>query len=79
MLVMTIVYHVNITQEDGSYIATVPLLPGCHTFADSYEQAVEMIGEAISLYVESLIAHGEAVPQETAHPSSLFVNVPVHA
>ena len=40
------------------------LLPGCVTFGKSIEEALEMVREAIGIYVETLIAHGEPVPSD---------------
>ena len=40
--------------EDGLYVASVPVLTGCHTQAKSYEQVIERIKEAIELYLEVL-------------------------
>jgi predicted RNase H-like HicB family nuclease len=56
-------YRVLIEQdEDGVFIAEVPSLPGCVSQGQTREQAIENIKEAISLYLESLEAHNEAVP-----------------
>lgn len=56
-------YRVLIEQdEDGVFVAEVPSLPGCISQGQTREQAVENIKEAIALYLESLEAHGEAVP-----------------
>ena len=38
--------------EDGTYIASVPELPGCHTQGDTLEELTENIKEAIELYPE---------------------------
>lgn len=38
--------------EDGFYVASVPTLPGCHTQAQSLDQLMERIEEAIALYLE---------------------------
>ena len=57
-------YRVLIEQdEDGVFVAEVPSLPGCISQGETREQAVENIKEAIALYLESLAAHGEPVPQ----------------
>ena len=57
-------YRVLIEQdEDGVFVAEVPSLPGCVSQGETREQAVENIKEAIALYLESLAAHGEPVPQ----------------
>jgi predicted RNase H-like HicB family nuclease len=49
---------------DGCYAAFVPALPGCHTQGETLEEAERNVKEAIALYLESLIAHGEPVPEE---------------
>jgi predicted RNase H-like HicB family nuclease len=51
-------------EEDGSYHAFCPALPGCHTQGDTYEEALENIKDAIKLYIESLKAHKEKIPTE---------------
>jgi predicted RNase H-like HicB family nuclease len=51
--------------EGGGYVATVPLLPGCHTQGESLEQAERNVVDAIELYIEALVAHGQPVPEET--------------
>jgi len=39
--------------EDGYYVATVPVLPGCHTQAKSLDDLLERIKEAIEAYLEA--------------------------
>jgi predicted RNase H-like HicB family nuclease len=38
--------------ETGAYIADVPLLPGCHSWGATKEEALENVKEAIELYLE---------------------------
>ncbi len=58
-------YRIRLTKEpEGGYTVTVPALPGCITFGDTIEEAIEMAKEAIGLYIESLRAHGEEVPSD---------------
>ncbi|HEX3583713.1 MAG TPA: type II toxin-antitoxin system HicB family antitoxin [Thermoanaerobaculia bacterium] len=45
--------------EAGYYVASVPVLPGCHTQARSLDDLMIRIREAIALYVEA-----DDVPQE---------------
>jgi len=49
---------------EGGYVASVPALPGCHTQGETLEEAERNVKEAISLYLESLAEHGEAIPEE---------------
>jgi antitoxin HicB len=48
--------------EDGQFVAEVPALPGCISQGKSRDEALRNVKEAISLYLESLQAHGDAVP-----------------
>lgn len=50
---------------EGGYVAFVPALPGCHTQGDTLEEAERNVREAIPLYLESLAAHGEPLPEES--------------
>ncbi len=61
--------------EEGGYTVTVPALPGCVTQGETIEEAIAMAKDAIRLYIETLIADGEPVPQEREHPQALIVNV----
>ena len=43
-------------EQDGGYHAFCPVLKGCHSQGDSFEETIENITEAIELYIESLKA-----------------------
>ncbi len=59
-------YRVLLNREpSGGYTVSVPSLPGCITYGETIDEAIEMAKEAIGLYIESLVAHGEAVPDES--------------
>ena len=49
---------------EGGYVALVPALPGCHTQGETLEETERNVKEAIALYLESLVAHGETIPEE---------------
>ncbi len=49
---------------EGGYVAYVPALPGCHTQGETLEEAQSNVKEAIALYVESLAATNERIPEE---------------
>jgi predicted RNase H-like HicB family nuclease len=49
---------------EGGRVAFVPALPGCHTQGETLEGTERNVREAIALYLESLAAHGEAIPEE---------------
>ena len=50
--------------EEGGYVATVPALAGCMTQGETFEEAVEMIQDAISGYLAVLKEEGQEIPTE---------------
>lgn len=52
--------------EDGLYVASVPLLQGCYTQGQTHEEALENINDAIKLHIEARRALGESIPVEVA-------------
>lgn len=59
-------YRILLTPEDeGGFSVSVPALPGCFTRGETIAEAIEMAKEAISLYIESLEADGEAIPDDS--------------
>jgi len=57
--------------EDGIFVAEVPVLPGCISQGQTRKEAVENIKEAIALYLESLAAYGETVPSLVLHKAEV--------
>ena len=56
-------YTVILEKEaDGGYHAFCPVLKGCHSQGDSFEEAIENITEAIELCIESLRADNQSIP-----------------
>jgi antitoxin HicB len=73
---LTVEYH----PDDGGYLAQFPALRGCHTWGDTYEEAVKNAEEALIGYLEALQKNGEEIPEED-HPSAevslgMVVNLP---
>jgi len=50
--------------EDGYYLAEVPVLNNCFTQGKTREEALENIKEVISLCLESMAEEGEPMPRE---------------
>jgi predicted RNase H-like HicB family nuclease len=63
--------------EDGGFAVTVPALPGCVTWGETFDHAVAMAKEAIKLWLEELAERGEPIPEERdgARPVKLGVHV----
>lgn len=61
----TFTYRVLLSKEpEGGYTVTVPVLPGCITYGETLEEALDMAKDAIGLYLESLSAHNDPIPTE---------------
>ncbi len=58
-------YTVVLRREpEGSYTVLVPALPGCLTEGDTVGDSLVSAREAIECYLESLVQHGEPIPEE---------------
>ncbi|MBX2905326.1 MAG: type II toxin-antitoxin system HicB family antitoxin [Taibaiella sp.] len=53
-------YKIMLHKEpEGGYTVTVPPLPGCITYGENVDEAIEMARDAINLYIEELVDRGE--------------------
>jgi predicted RNase H-like HicB family nuclease len=52
--------------EDGLYVASVPALQGCYTQGETYEEALELVKDAIRLHIEARKQAGDPIPLEKA-------------
>jgi predicted RNase H-like HicB family nuclease len=62
-------------EQDGGYHAFCPVLKGCHSQGDTFEETIENITEAMELYIESLIADNQPIPTENLIVKPLSVLV----
>lgn len=64
--------------EDEGYLAYSPTLPGCFSNGKTIEDARRNIREAIQQHIESLLSHGQPVPQSDriVHVEELTVGIP---
>jgi len=59
-------YRIILTEEpEGGYTANVPSLPGCITYGDNVNHAIEMAKEAIEGYLAILKEQGEEIPDDS--------------
>ena len=61
--------------EDGGYLAYFRAHPGCHTWGATYQEAVTNAEEALAVYVETLNAHGDPLPDEPEPDRSVTLGV----
>ena len=60
---MQLAYKILLNKEpEGTYTVSVPALPGCITYGDTVEHAIQMAKEAVELYIEELRERGEDIP-----------------
>ena len=64
--------------ENGGYSAYSPTMPGCFSNGKSIEEAKRNIREAVQQHIESLLAHGQPIPQndKLVHVEELTIGVP---
>lgn len=64
--VNTLTYRILLNEEsEGGFTVSVPALPGCITFGNDLNHALEMAKEAIEGYVGLLKEQGEPVPDDS--------------
>ena len=71
----TMQYLVVVEKGPTSYGAYVPDLPGCVAAADSRDEVLQLIREAIEFHIEGLREDGSPIPE----PSSFSAVVDVKA
>lgn len=58
-------YRIIIEPDDrDTFHAYVPALPGCHTWGETLEETRRNVRDAIEVYLRSLQADGEPIPEE---------------
>ena len=68
-------YAVIVEEGENSFGAYVPDLPGCVAVAETKEEVLELIQEAIEFHIEGLREDNQSVPE----PSSSIEYVEVRA
>ena len=63
----TYTYKIHLEPEpEGGYTVTVPALPGCVTWGENYDHALQMAQECIEGFLEALAKRGQPIPEEPA-------------
>lgn len=59
-------YRIILNREpEGGYTANVPSLPGCVTYGENVEHALDMAKEAIEGYISVLKEQGREIPDDS--------------
>ena len=68
-------YAIVVEKGPTSYGAYVPDLPGCVAAAQTREEAVQLIREAIAFHIEEMREEGLAVPAPSSSAEYVEVSV----
>jgi predicted RNase H-like HicB family nuclease len=68
-------YAVIVEEGENSFGAYVPDLPGCVAVAETKEEVLELIHEAVAFHIEGLREDGQPVPE----PSSSIEYIEIRA
>lgn len=71
---MTYTYRIILEKDEGGFHASVPALPGCHTWGKTIDEARVMVRDAIGVYLRSLVADGEEIRSDSGF--EMFETVP---
>jgi len=61
--------------EEGGFVVTVPKLPGLITEGDTFEEATEMVKDAIKGYLQVLQEQKEKIPEPDDNVITALVDV----
>lgn len=51
------------SNDDDSFVAEIPELPGCTAHGDTYEAALNNAQDAIQLWLDTAKKHGDPIPE----------------
>ena len=65
------------TDEEGNWIAEIPSLPGCHSNGTTRDEALTRVKEAMELWIEDALEHGEEIPPVFNNPEIVAIKQPI--
>jgi antitoxin HicB len=60
---LSLPYTLEIIPDDGAWFVQIKELQGCMTEVDTWEEILPMIEDAKRLWLESALAHTQAIPE----------------
>jgi antitoxin HicB len=80
-MMKTLSYPLTVEEhpKDGGFLAYFPSLPGCQSWGDTFETAVRNAEEALAVYIETLAANGDPIPETTRIDSPISLGIMVRA
>jgi len=74
---MTRTFRVIIEPDGKHFHGYVPVLKGCHTWGKTVAETKKYLQEAVELHVESMVAHGEAIPDDSGLEAFTTIQMPM--
>jgi len=60
---LSLAYPIEIVEDDGAIVASIPDLPGCNTYGDNLEEALRSLQETKELWLKGKIDAGQPIPE----------------
>jgi predicted RNase H-like HicB family nuclease len=60
---LSLPYTIEVIPDDGAWLARIKELPGCMTEVDAWEELLPAIEEALRLWIEVSLEHGDPIPE----------------
>ncbi len=58
-------FHIRFQKaEEGGYIVSIPEMPGCVTQAETFEEGLAMVTDALQGLIQVAVEHGDDVPEQ---------------
>jgi len=68
-------YTIIVERGPNNFSAYAPDLPGCVAAAETEEETVKLMKEALALHIGDMRARGEPVPEPASFPREVEVSV----
>jgi antitoxin HicB len=56
-------YPIEIVEDEGAWVASIPDLPGCHSFGDTVTEAIDNVQKTKTLWIEGQYRANAAIPE----------------
>ena len=70
---MTMRHTIILERASENFSAYAPDFPGCVAAADTEEETVALMREALALHIEDMRERGEPIPPQTSFPREVEV------
>ena len=68
-------YTIIIERGPGNFSAYAPDLPGCVAAAETEEETITLMREALALHIEDMLERGEPIPPQSSFPREVEISI----